>query len=58
MPTYEFHCRACDRIFDLEQSISAYEGHLKNHDLHCPKCESVEVEQQLTLFEVETPKKS
>jgi putative FmdB family regulatory protein len=58
MPTYEFHCRACDRIFELEQSISACEEHLKKHDLHCPKCQSVEVEQQVAFFEVETAKKS
>jgi putative FmdB family regulatory protein len=58
MPTYEFHCCSCDRIFELEQSISAYEDHLKKHDLHCPKCESVEVEQQVVPFEVETSRKS
>jgi putative FmdB family regulatory protein len=58
MPTYEFHCRTCDRIFELQQSIRAYEEHLDKHDLHCPNCESDEVEQQVTEFEVETPKKS
>jgi putative FmdB family regulatory protein len=58
MPTYEFHCQACDRNFELEQSIAAYEEHHKKHDLHCPKCDSDEVEQQVTAFEVETHKKS
>jgi putative FmdB family regulatory protein len=58
MPTYEFHCRVCDRVFDLEQSIAAYEEHLRKHDLHCPKCQSEQVEQQLTTFEVETTRKS
>ena len=58
MPTYEFHCQACDRNFELEQSIAAYEEHHQKHDLHCPKCDSEEVEQQVTVFEIETPKKS
>jgi hypothetical protein len=26
--------------------------------LHCPQCQSEQVEQQVTVFEVETPKKS
>ncbi len=58
MPTYEFHCRKCDRVFELEESIGAYEQHLKQHDHHCPKCESDDVDQQLTFFVVETPRKS
>jgi putative FmdB family regulatory protein len=58
MPTYEFHCHGCDRNFELEQSIAAYEEHLKKHDMHCPQCQSGEIEQQVTEFEVETPKKS
>ncbi len=58
MPTYEFHCRKCDRTFELRESIAAYEEHLKKHDLHCPACQSETVEQQVTAFEVETPKKS
>jgi putative FmdB family regulatory protein len=58
MRTYEFHCRTCDRFFELQESIAAYEEHLKKHDMHCPQCQSDAVEQQVTPFEVETPKKS
>jgi putative FmdB family regulatory protein len=58
MPTYEFHCKRCDRDFELEESITALEQHLKKHDHHCPKCQSDDVDQLLTHFEVETPKKS
>lgn len=58
MPTYEFHCQACDRVFELQQSLSAYEEHLKKHDMHCPSCQSEKVEQQVVAFEVETEKKS
>jgi putative FmdB family regulatory protein len=58
MPTYEFHCQTCDRVFELQESISAYEQHLAKHDHHCPSCESEEVDQQVTVFEVETSKKS
>jgi putative FmdB family regulatory protein len=58
MPTYEFHCRRCDRVFELEESIAALEIHLKKHDHHCPKCKSDDVDQQLTHFEVETSRKS
>jgi hypothetical protein len=45
-------------MFELEQSLAAYEEHLEKHDLHCPKCQSDEIEQQITAFEVETPRKS
>jgi putative FmdB family regulatory protein len=58
MPTYEFHCQTCDRIFELQQSLSAYQEHIQKHDLHCPVCQSEKVEQQVTVFEVETAKKS
>jgi putative FmdB family regulatory protein len=58
MPTYEFHCQTCDRIFELQQSLSAYQEHIQKHDLHCPACQSEKVEQQVTVFEVETSQKS
>jgi putative FmdB family regulatory protein len=58
MPTYEFHCQTCDRMFELQQSLMVYEDHHRKHDLHCPNCDSDKVEQQVTEFEVETSKKS
>jgi putative FmdB family regulatory protein len=58
MPTYEFHCRVCDRLFELVESLAMHEEHLKKHDLHCPQCESEDVEQQVAPFEVETARKS
>jgi putative FmdB family regulatory protein len=58
MPTYEFHCQKCDKLFELEGSLAAYEEHLRKHDLHCPACQSELVEQQIATFEVETSRKS
>jgi len=54
MPTYDYHCRACDRLCEVHLS-------LKEHDaqqVQCPHCHSTQVEQVVTHFETVTSKKS
>lgn len=44
MPMYEYQCRACDHKFELlARESTRYE---------CPKCESRELEKQLSVFAV------
>ena len=54
MPTYEYQCLSCKKIFTLIMSISEYEkGKVK-----CPKCGKGRVKQQITEFMVQTSRKS
>jgi putative FmdB family regulatory protein len=47
MPMYEYQCRACDHKFELlVREATRYE---------CPKCESRELEKQLSVFAVSAP---
>ena len=57
MPTYEFLCKKCNKVFDLTSSISEYE-HKKKKGIKCPKCGSSKVDQQISTFHVNTSKKS
>jgi putative FmdB family regulatory protein len=57
MPTYEFLCRKCAKAFEVSLSIAEYERKRKE-GLQCSECGSSEVEQQLSLFQVKTSKKS
>lgn len=46
MPLYEYQCRKCSKHF---------EQLLRGDDApHCPDCQSVEVEKQLSVFAVNT----
>jgi len=54
MPTYDFTCEKCHKLFTLMLSISEYE---KKH-FRCPKCLSTKVKQQITPFQVKTSRKS
>jgi putative FmdB family regulatory protein len=54
MPTYEYHCRPCDRTFIVHLAI-------KEHDtaqVRCPHCQGTEVEQRFAPFVAVTSKKS
>jgi len=54
MPTYEFECKKCGHQFEQTMTI-------KEHDeekVHCPKCESEEVEHLIESVNVVTSKKS
>jgi putative FmdB family regulatory protein len=53
MPTYEYHCRNCDNVFDRVEPLS--EHGVKG--LNCPKCKSRNVEQVLTSFFAKTSHK-
>jgi putative FmdB family regulatory protein len=54
MPTYEYKCDKCGEQFVLVLSIKEYEA----GQIACPKCQSVEVKQQLTAFMPKTSRKS
>ncbi len=57
MPTYEFVCKKCNKVFDLTSSISEYERK-KKRGIKCLKCGSSKVVQQISTFYVNTSKKS
>jgi putative FmdB family regulatory protein len=57
MPTYEFLCRKCTKIFEMISSIAEYERKRKE-GMQCPACGSSEVVQQISGFQVKTSKKS
>ena len=54
MPTYEFMCEKCNKLFTLILGISEYE----KMKFRCPKCKSTRVKQQITSFQAVTSKKS
>lgn len=54
MPTYEYVCRKCGNKFSLTMSISEHD----RKKAHCPKCKSMQVDQQLLSFFAVTSKKS
>lgn len=54
MPDYEFECKKCGEHFEKHMTI-------KEHDeekVHCPKCDSEEVEHVFESVFVTTSKKS
>jgi putative FmdB family regulatory protein len=57
MPTYEFLCQKCNKIFQLTYSISEFERARKN-GIKCSNCGSSRVIQQVPIFQVQTSKKS
>ena len=54
MPTYDFYCENCDKVFTIIISISDYE----KKKLNCPKCKGKKLKQQITSFQTVTSKKS
>jgi putative FmdB family regulatory protein len=57
MPTYEFLCKKCKKVFEVSCSVREYERK-KKKGIECTKCGSSEVLQQLSGFQVQTSKKS
>ncbi len=47
MPLYEYQCRSCDHTFELLVRESTR--------FECPKCASVELDKQLSVFAVSAP---
>ncbi len=54
MPVYEFQCMDCEVKFPLTLSIKD----LDEKNYKCPKCESKNLEKQITKISVVTSKKS
>jgi putative FmdB family regulatory protein len=54
MPTYDYHCLACDQDFSRTESLTAHE-HAK---VTCPHCRSSRVERTFTPFYAKTGRKS
>jgi len=54
MPTYEYLCEKCGEAFSRIMSIREYEA----AKVTCPKCNSVEVKQQMSEFIAKTSRKS
>ena len=55
MPTYEFKCKDCEKIFFLQQT---FQEHEKNPRPACPHCKSKKTEQLFSAVSVITSKKS
>ena len=53
MPTYEYHCRDCENVFDRVEPLSEHGTRAPK----CPKCKSRNVEQVLTSFFAKTSHK-
>ncbi|MFZ0449661.1 MAG: zinc ribbon domain-containing protein [Desulfatiglandaceae bacterium] len=53
MPTYEYICKKCNKVFFLIMRITEYE----NKKIRCPHCKSTRVKQQITPFQVVTSRK-
>jgi putative FmdB family regulatory protein len=54
MPTYEFRCKKCGKVFERQEHIAEHE---KSHP-SCPKCNSKAVESVFADFYAVTSKKS
>jgi putative FmdB family regulatory protein len=57
MPTYEFLCRKCEKLFERTLSLAEYEREMKKGP-KCPNCGSTNVVRQISTVEVKTTKKS
>ena len=54
MPTYDYHCTACNHAFSRTESVAAHE----RASVACPKCKSTKVERTLSPFYAKTGRKS
>lgn len=54
MPTYEYLCRECNKIFSMIMSMAEHEA----GTVTCPKCNSHKATQQFSTFFAKTSKKS
>lgn len=53
MPSYDFKCEKCNKMFTLVLTIREYE----KMTFRCPKCKSTRVKQQIVPFQAVTSKK-
>lgn len=54
MPTYEYHCTACQHDFSRTESVADHE----RSKVTCPQCRSSKVERTITSFYAKTGRKS
>lgn len=54
MPTYEYRCTKCGKLFERQEHIAEHE---RSHPT-CPKCQSRNVEPVLADFFAKTSRKS
>ncbi|MFC2093998.1 zinc ribbon domain-containing protein [Bacteroidota bacterium] len=55
MPTYEYGCKKCKKIFSVQMTISNYE---KKKSIKCPNCRSISVRRIFSSFSAVTSSKS
>ena len=54
MPTYEYRCEKCTKVFSIQASMSEHE----KGNVSCPDCKEKKVVQQYSTFYAKTSKKS
>ena len=57
MPTYEFRCEKCKKVFEEIWSLEEYDKRIKGKR-KCPRCGSTRVVRSLSIVQVKTSKKS
>ncbi len=57
MPTYQFLCHKCKKVFELTYTFTEYERK-KKQGIKCAECRSSKVVQLIPAFQVQTSKKS
>jgi putative FmdB family regulatory protein len=57
VPTYDFLCQKCTKVFELICSIIEYE-HKEKQGVKCPECGSSKIVRQISGFQVKTSRKS
>jgi putative FmdB family regulatory protein len=57
MPTYEFRCEKCKKVFEEIWSLEEYDKRIKEKR-KCPRCGSTRVVRSLSMVQVKTSKKS
>jgi putative FmdB family regulatory protein len=57
MPTYEFLCENCQKIFEVVWPLAEYDKRIKEKN-KCPGCGSTRVVKALSAVQVKTSKKS
>ena len=57
MPTYEFRCEKCKKIFEQIWSLAEYAKRIKQKN-KCPSCGSTRVVKTISIVQVKTSKKS
>ncbi len=54
MPSYEFLCEKCKKAFTVQLRLADYE----KKKYKCPKCGNKKVKQQVSVFQINTSRKS